>query len=434
MCMPGGGAPAAPPSSAMHTTFDDGPPALPGRGLHLDVLVARRRPLVVAASALPALSGVAIAVLGRASALGLGVAVAWLGLGLLAYVWTRGIGASERAAHVRADATGLFVDGRRALAPEQIRGGWVQPRAGGPPMVHVSGRRRGRSLALSVRDLEEARLLVRALGVDPARASAHYLTLARPLGEPRAFARAATLVALVLAFGVVAGQIAAAALALAVVTLLVVFVGATVPTHVTVGADGVLLRWLGTLRFIPWATVLSIEAFDGVVVLAIEGGSWLTLRTPADHERYQPERAAMIERMRVAWRAHVLGRPDEETARLLRRAGGRTQEWVRAMRAMIRGEGGYRAGSVPPERLWRVVEDPRADRVARTGAALALAPSLDEEGRERLRAASSSCAEPRLRVVLSTAATDAGARGREDDLAATLDALEGEGDDSAVAQ
>jgi hypothetical protein len=401
-------------------TFDD------------EVLIARRRPLVILASALPALVGVAFAALSRLAAIGLGVALAWLGLGLLLYVWTRGIGALERAAHVRADAKGLFVDGRLALSPAQIRGGWVQPRAG-PPMVYLSARR-GRSLALSVRDLEQARLLLCALGVDPARASAHYLTLARPLGEPRTFVRAVTLVALVLALGVVAGQMAAAALALAVVTLLVVFVGATAPTHVTVGADGVLLRWLGTLRFIPWATVLSIEAFDGVVVLAIEGGSWLTLRTPADHERYQPERAAMIERMRVAWRAHVLGRPDEETARLVRRAGGRTQEWVRAMRAMIRGEGGYRAGSMPPERLWRVVEDPRADRVARTGAALALAPSLDDEGRERLGAAASSCAEPRLRIVLATAATDAGARGREDDLAATLDALEGEGDDSAVAQ
>jgi hypothetical protein len=138
--------------------------------------------------------------------------------------------------------------------------------------------------------------------------------------------------------------------------------------------------------------------------------------------------------MRVAWRAHVTSRPDEEAARLVRRSGGRTQEWVRAMRSMVRSEQGYRTGSIPPERLWRIVEDPRADRAARTGAALALAPTLDGQGRERLRVVASSCAEPRLRVALSTAATEAGARGREEDLAATLDALESEGDDSAVAQ
>jgi hypothetical protein len=398
-----------------------------------EVLIVRRRALVLAVSALPALSGVLFAVLGRPAATGLGLAVAWLGLGFALYVWGRGIGASERPARVRADATGLFVNGVLALAPAQIRGGWLQPRADGPPVVHVAAFRR-RSFALAVRDLEEGRLLLRALGVDPARASAHYFTLARPLGEPRAFARAATLVALVLALGVVAGQVAAAALALAVVTLLVVFVGGTAPTHVIVGADGILVRWLGTLRFVPWTSVISVETFDGVVVLALEGGGWLTLRTPADHERYQPERAAMVERMRVAWRAQVLARPDEETARLVRRSGGRTQEWVRAMRSMIRVEHGYRTGAVPPERLWRVVEDPCADRVARTGAALALAPGLDESGRERLHAAAASCAEPRLRIALSTAATEAGARGREDDLAATLDALECEGDDSAVAQ
>ncbi len=118
----------------------------------------------------------------------------------------------------------------------------------------------------------------------------------------------------------------------------------------------------------------------------------------------------------------------------MRRAGGRTQEWVRAMRAIVRSEHGYRTGAMPPERLWRVIEDPCADRAARTGAALALAPWLDNDGRERLLSAAASCAEPRLRVALSTAASDAGARGREDDLAATLDALESEGDDSALAQ
>jgi hypothetical protein len=402
-------------------TFDD------------EVLLLRRRAIVVVAAALPALVGAAFAALGRPSAVGLGMAIGWLGLGFALYVWARGIGAAERVARARADTHGLFLNGVLALAPQEIRGGWVEPRPSGLPVVHVTARA-GRSCALAVRDLEQARLLLRALGVDATRASGHYWTLARPLSEPRAFARAATLVALVLALGVVAGQMAAAALALAVVTLLVVYVGATAPTQVTVGADGVLLRWLGTLRFVPWASVTSIETFDGVVVLALEGGAWLTLRTPADHERYQPERAAMIERMRVAWRAHVTARPDEETARLVRREGGRTQEWVRAMRSLVRSEEGYRTGSMPPERLWRVVEDPRADRAARTGAALALAPALDEPGRDRLRAAASSCAEPRLRVALSTAATDAGARGRDEDLAATLDALESEGDDSAMAR
>jgi hypothetical protein len=397
-----------------------------------DVLLVRRRPLVIATAAAPGLVGFLFAAAGHPSSLGLGLALMWLGLGFALYVWARGIGARERPARLRADAAGLHLDRRSVIAHERIRSGWVEPRPLASPIVHLRIRWLG-SVGVVVRDLEQARALVRALGVDPGRASAEYWTLARPLGEPRSFARAATLLAVVMAFGVVAGQVAPVALALAVVTLLVVFVGAAVPTRITIGADGLLLRWLGTLRFVPWASVTSVEAFDGVVVVAIDGGSWLTLRTPADHERYQPERAAMMERMRVAWRARVHARPDEETARLLRRAGGRTQEWLREVRAIARSEEGYRAAAMPQERLWRVLEDPGADRLARTGAALALAPSLDDEGRGRLLEAAAACAEPRLRVALTTAASDAGARGREDDLAATLDALESEGDDSAVA-
>ena len=30
-----------------------------------------------------------------------------------------------------------------------------------------------------------------------------------------------------------------------------------------VGGDGVLLRWLGTVRFVPWSRVTGIEPFDG---------------------------------------------------------------------------------------------------------------------------------------------------------------------------
>ena len=73
---------------------------------------------------------------------------------------------------------------------------------------------------------------------------------------------------------------------------------------------------------------------------------------------------------------------------------------------------GFRIASVPVERLWRVVEDPRADREARTGAAIALAPALHDDERARLRAVADGCAEPRLRIALATAATEAARAGR----------------------
>lgn len=410
-------------------TFDD------------DVLLVRRSGLVLAASAMSVASGAVLAATGQPSAVALGSALAWLGVAGVLYAWSRNPGAIERRARVHADARGLRIDGRLAIAASRVEAGWVEPRAGAPPLVHVRARGPLRGCTLVARDLDAARDLLRALGVDATRVSAEYWAMARPLGEPQSFARAATVLALVVALGIVAGQAAPAALALAVVALVVAFVGCVAPTAVTVGADGVLLRWLGTLRFVPWASVGAIEAFDGGVLLAItrgggsapDRGSWLTLRMPGDHARHHPERDAMVERMRQAWRDHGWRRDDGPERRIVCRSGGRTREWVCAMRAIAAAPVGYRVAAVAPEHLWRIVEDCHADRVARTGAAIALAPTLDEMGRDRLRAAASGAAEPRLRIALATAATDAAAIASDEDLAAVLDAIESEGDDAAAA-
>jgi hypothetical protein len=403
-----------------------------------DALLVRRNPLVLASAAAPLAAGGALACTAQPSAIALGLALVWIGLGGFLYAWARSPLPRERVVRVRADQRGLAIDGRVVFDAAHVRAGWLEtrPHAAGP-VVHLRARAglrlslEARGVDVVVRDVQGGRALLRALDVDPTSASSQYWVLARPLGEPRAFARAATLVALVLAFAVVASQCAPAALALAVVTLVVAFVGITVPTHVTVGADGILLRWLGTMRFVSWADVAAMEDFDGGVVIALDGGEWLTLRTPADHERHHPEREAMIERMRVAWWAHPRSGADETAASLVRRTGGRTREWVRAVRALVRREGGYRVAGVPPERLWRVAEDASADRSARTGAALALAPTLDEPGRRRMTALASSCAEPRLRTALTMAAGEAAADAPDEEIASALDASEGEGEEEA---
>jgi hypothetical protein len=99
------------------------------------------------------------------------------------------------------------------------------------------------------------------------------------------------------------------------------------------------------------------------------------------------------------------------------------------MRALTQEQPGYRTSAVRPEGLWRIVESPHADGDARTGAAIALASSLDSAGRKRLREAAASCAEPRLRIALTTASMPTGAAS-EDELAAALDAIDGEVEDS----
>jgi hypothetical protein len=394
-----------------------------------EVRVIRRSKLVLAAALMPVLFGAGLGCTDWPFATALGALLAWLGAGLALHVWARNPTASEHAARARADVHGLSIDGRLALAAQCVQGGWLEPRSFARPVVHVCAFGVARDVHLVVRHSEQGRALLRALSVDATRVCAHYWAMALPLCDPRAFTRTLTAVGIVVALGLVAGHAVPAALALAVVALAVLFAGAVVPTHVSVGADGVLVRWLGATRYVPWSRVAGIEAFEGGVVLAIEGGRWLTLRMPAGLDGRYRERGAMLERMRVAWRGRAQARPDETAPRLFRRAGGRTREWVRAMRAIGSAPAGYRSAAMPRERLWRIVENPRADRVSRTGAALALSPGLDEGGRDRLFAAASSCAEPRLRIALTTAAANTGASATEDELAASLDAIEREGED-----
>jgi len=392
-----------------------------------DASVVRRNVRILGASATVVILGVAVAC--SVGFVALGLWVAWVGLGALAYGWGRSPGASPRAARVRADATGLRIDGAIAIAASKIVGGWVQPRPGASPLVHVRGRR-GRHVRVVATDLEQGRRLLRALAIDPSRVSAHYWAMARPLGEPRTFAHAGVLLAITIVVGFIVGPAAPPIFAVALVALAVLFAGVTLPTRVIVGGDGVLLRWLGTVRFVPWSRVTDVEPFDGGVMLALgpDREEWLTLRMPDEHQRYQPERDAMIERMVSALRAHGPKAGAAPVTRLLARAGGRTRDWVREMRALVRPAQGFRAASVPVERLWQIVEDPRAEREARTGAAIALAPTLPEEGRARLRGVADGCAEPRLRIALATTAVEAHAP--DEILAEALDALESEGDDT----
>jgi hypothetical protein len=83
-------------------------------------------------------------------------------------------------------------------------------------------------------------------------------------------------------------------------------------------------------------------------------------------------------------------------------------EWLARLRAFGHEDaGGFRDPKIPPERLWRIVEDPSAPASARAGAAVALRAKLDDDGRTRIRVAADATAAPKLRVALeSTAAED----------------------------
>jgi hypothetical protein len=395
-----------------------------------DVLVLQPNRLVLAAASAPVAIGAALAIaglaVGESAFVGSGLAFAWVGAATLFYAWDRHLGRVTRTARARADAQGLSLDGAPALAASKVRAAWVQPDAHeGLPSVRFRTRPWGQ-FEVVLRDATAARSLLHALGQDCPPAPVRFWTSARPLAEPHTYGRLACLLGIFVALGLLAGQAAPLALVLAVAALLALCAGVVFPTRLTVGADGVLMQWLGTERFVAWADIAAVEAFDGGVVLVLSRERWITLRTPAARDARHPAGEAMIERMQTAWRAdrRAAAWRDEVAARLLRREGSHTHEWVRAMRTFAGGDDpGYRTAAVLPERLWRVVEDPGAEPNARIGAAVALSASLDEASRERLLAASEACAQPRVRIALATAAAGSGCS-PDEDLASALDAID----------
>jgi hypothetical protein len=83
------------------------------------------------------------------------------------------------------------------------------------------------------------------------------------------------------------------------------------------------------------------------------------------------------------------------------------------------GRSGYRQATLSVERLWTVLEDRRQPEGARVAAAVALHEGLDGVGKERLRVAASTCASPRLRVVLEAVGASSSEQALAEAIAAT---------------
>ncbi len=66
----------------------------------------------------------------------------------------------------------------------------------------------------------------------------------------------------------------------------------------------------------------------------------------------------------------------------------------------------YRIAALPPEELWRTVENAIAPPTARAGAAIGLRRVLDDAGRKRLHEVSATCASTALRSTLEAIAND----------------------------
>jgi len=197
-------------------------------------------------------------------------------------------------------------------------------------------------------------------------------------------------------------QACAGPLVVSMIGTAIVWAGlATVAGRVEIGADGIVVRWLGTTRFISFRDVAEVRNDAPWICITdpIERDTWLR----ATHGE-SATLAGEIERARVAFRERA--RTTVDLPRELARGREELRTWIRRLRAPAAG---YRDALAPHETLWRVIEDPTAEPEARVAAALVLESNFGDGGdaaRERLRIAVDAVADPRVRIAMSHVTTD----------------------------
>lgn len=340
-------------------------------------------------------------------------------------------GASRRAsARVVCDATGVTIEGARALDRADVAYGFAEPQPNGETLVKLFDATHGLRLAIRAKDAADAQALLQALALDVGQRVAPFFAASPVAGAKNALVAGggffATALLLLFAQSFFDHSVPMSEMrayfffGFPPLYFLVWSMLGSVATRVSVGADGVHTSWLGRRKFVPYREIERVVPELGQLRIVTKDKRSIVLRgqrrsfrasTRADHR-------AMVERLRAAIEEHVARDRTREALEHLPRARASAGEWLRELRALAVGaEGSYRRAVVSHDALWRVIEDPSVDAVACAGAAVALGSALDEQGRARLRVAAEASASPKLRVALEAAS-------KPDDEGALEDALD----------
>ena len=330
-----------------------------------------------------------------------------------------------RRVDVRADAAGLHLDGRLALARKAIRTAHVHTR--GATRVRLV--RSARPVDIFVDNEQEGAALIAALRLDPSRSVVRYTMTDGTLR--RMLLRTGVIVLVVVALCIAslslllwAGVAVAFACEALVLTLYAVLL---MRQHLTlsVGADGVRVRrWFGGARFFRYTDMESIALDGSTVSLRLRHGTTLTMSKVAARatKLFGSDIRDEVEGLvaRVSARIDTHRTHNEVSVRAALARGERpTAEWLRSLRLYADASASFRTPAIPADIFWGVVEDATAPATARVGAAVALHGKLDDAARARLRVAADGCAAPQLRVALEAASRTEDERA----LSAVLDSL-----------
>ncbi len=336
----------------------------------------------------------------------------------------------ETRGELHADENELRIGGATVIRRSSIRHGHVLR---GEGRVFVRLGRMLRLVDIEVADEEEGEALLAAMRLDAARSVAQY-PMTHGTWRGSLFRAAAAMVPLLVApyVGFVTGLPIPMFLALlGAVSLAMVLYSVNQMLRVSVGADGVRIRHLlQRARFVPFSAIEEALTDGRDITLRLTSGQKIVMHHPAG-KGFKPlafaDRAEdgrmLVERIKAQVEAHRARATADAT--LFARAGRETAQWIRDVVRVGATDGtkaSYRTAAVPPDALWRIVEDAAAPATARAGAAVALREGLDEEGRVRLRATADACAAPKLRVALEAVA-EAETRD-EGELCGVLDGIE----------
>jgi hypothetical protein len=361
-------------------------------------------------------------------------------VGSFGALMTLGIGAALVKLHrdtprggggVWVGADGLHVAGRLAIARAAMRRADLTRDARGPTVSILCAS--GVTAVIDVADEAEGQALARGLGLDATQALSSFdfdspLATALPRWAPVLYVGLAVLLALLpLTLHARPAFAKDLGLALALTWYLPLIAGA-LSAHLSIGLDGLLVRWAWRRRLIRFDELRDVEHDGSKLTLALASGervllsvAWRTLRQQDAYGAFSSRAAyldAIVARIREAMTAS--GPQTASPQAVLLRHDRQVEAWVRALRATLsRGARSFRDAELVPEQLWATLEDGSAAEAERAAAAVALGPSLSEGDRARLRNVARVLVSPRLRIAI-----EAAAEGEDGALREALAALE----------
>ncbi len=256
--------------------------------------------------------------------------------------------------------------------------------------TRVSLVRRWRTVRLEVRDRARARDLIARLRLQ--RGSSTFWTMS-PLANSYPAMWAMGVVHFVVAIA-----LSTVAIPLSVATLFAWPVTVLWPARrITVGADGLELRWLGRSRHVPHANVQFVSILEQRVG-AIQHGVTIGLHS-GERIRIAVPSATTARALASALSTATAARAPASPPLWLSDRGERSlRDWVAHLRRP--DAAGLRDQAPSKTDLFRVVEDGSAQPIDRASAAIALGRTLSDDDRRRLAEITEGVAAPKLRVVL----------------------------------